>query len=451
MSSEKIQSSQDCRAWIVAGSKKRQDFRVGTEFERILIDPQGSPLSYDGKLGIRAVLEELARRSGWTPITEGSAIIGLQGQNASITLEPAGQFELSGAPLRTVSEMKAELDAHLELVDAVVHDLGGRALYTGINPADRPQQAPHMPKARYGIMRQWMPKVGGRGLDMMHLTCTVQANLDFTDAQDAMELLRAGFLVTPVLIALFANSPWRYGVDTKMASSRADLWLDVDPARCDLGAMAFDPSATVDDYVNWALDVPMYFVLHKDAQGQKVYRPAERHGATFGDFMREGDRGRAATEDDWALHLSTLFPDVRLKQFIELRGADTVPPQWLPAFPMLSLALLDDPQARKQVMELLRDGDSRIDRSALRAAACKEGLDGRVASLALRELATECLKIAKTTLSRRKQSFGPDPAADQCLEILEQLVSGTRQPLWQIQRDVLSGGANLWKLADSLS
>ena len=450
MSNLPINNASDCREWILRGCKPRSEFRVGTEFERLLIAPSSTPLGYEGTPGIKATLEDLQRRLGWAEMLERDNLIGLVGEGASVTLEPAGQFELSGAPLRSITEMRDLLHKHLQ-VDAVLSPHGVRPLYVGINPLQRPGDAPRMPKARYDIMRRWMPTVGERGLDMMHLTCTVQANLDFSDPADAMELMRAGFLVTPVLIALFANSPWRYGVDTGMASARADLWLDVDPGRCDLGAIAFDPTATVDDYVQWAFDVPMYFIPHADDAGVTTYRSPERQGATFRDFVLYGDRGRGPTEKDWELHLSTLFPDVRLKRFVELRAADVVPPAWLPAFPALCVSLLTDTTARAQLLDLFRDGDAAVDRAALRDAACQRGLEGTSGGFQLRELAGECLRIARDGAVRRSQTWGVDEAADEGLDRLQALVDGEYEPFYTRQRRALAAGTTMWELAETLS
>lgn len=436
MASPTVADLGPCEAWILAGAKPRAQFRVGTEYERILVGADGKPLPWDGEPGIHQVLQGLRDRFGWQPELERGLPIALLRDGASITLEPAGQFELSGAPLASVTAMKAELDSHLAELDAVLEPWGVRSAYVGMNPETRLGDEPHMPKARYNIMRAWMPEVGAKGLQMMHLTCTVQSNLDFHSGTDAMSLLRAGFLATPVIIALFANSPFRFGHDTGLASARADVWLDVDAARCDLGAVAFDPGATVRDYVEWAADVPMYFVRHVQADGSKAYLSPERRGLTFRQFLSEGDRGRGAVLDDWITHLSTLFPDVRLKRYVEIRAADCVPPELLPALPALSVGLLQDPTSRAELMALLRDGDRSVDRAALRAAACRDGLDGQVGSWSLRSLARQCVELAQSGLAR-VSAGAPDPAGEAALAALQDLAEGTRPALWQTTRDAL--------------
>ena len=432
MVSPRIANLDQCVSWIVAGARPQRDFRVGTEYERLLIDASGTPLPWDGAPGIRQILETLATRFDWQVQREGDRPIALLRDGASVTLEPAGQFELSGAPFATITEMRAEMDAHLAEVAEVLAPWGAKAVYVGLNPFDTPDSAPKMPKDRYDHMRAWMPTVGGKGLQMMHLTCTVQANLDFDSAADAMSLLRAGFLATPVMIALFANSPWRFGADTAMASARADLWLDVDPARCDLGAVAFDPSATVQDYVEWAADVPLYFVMQERPDGTKGYFAPARHHATFRQLLADGDRGRAATEDDWALHLSTLFPDVRLKRYVEVRGADCVAPELLPGLPALSFGLLSDRESRAALFDLMRDGDVSVDRAALRDAACRDGLAGRAGGFELGELARTCLRLADEGISRIEARSGvADPEGHAALDRLMAVATGAVPAPWQ--------------------
>ncbi|MCO4760724.1 MAG: glutamate--cysteine ligase [Myxococcales bacterium] len=448
MASPVISDLDACERWILAGSKPAQDFRVGTEYERLLIGRDGQPLPWDGEPGIRQVLEALAERFGWAVEREGDRPIALLRDGASVTLEPAGQFELSGAPLATITDMRAEMDAHLAEVDAVLAPWGARSVFVGLNPLNSIESAPKMPKGRYGFMRAWMPKVGGKGLQMMHLTCTVQSNLDFSDGADAMSLLRAGFLSTPVMIALFANSPWRFGASTTMASTRADIWLDVDPARCDVGDLGFDPNATVRDYVEWAADVPMYFVPHTQPDGSKTYLSPEKPGGTFRDLLNHGDRGRAATEDDWLLHLSTLFPDARLKRYVEIRAADCVEPELLPALPALSFGLLSDPTSRQGLFDLMRDGDASVDRAALRAAACQHGLDGKAGGFSLRDLSLQYISLASAGIGRIEARTGVhDPEAHAALARLKAIATGERRGQWQETSEKLDSSPLLSAIA----
>lgn len=437
-----------CLAWARAGAKPRDQFKIGTEFERIAVGPDGQALPYDGAVSIRALLQGLADRFGWEPFLEHGKPIALSRGGASVSLEPAGQFELSGAVLATVEEFQAELAAHLREVAAVAAPLGVRFAWVGLNPELTAAQAPHMPKGRYNIMRKWMPKVGMHGLDMMHLTCTVQTNLDYDGDADAAELLRAGHLLSPVLLALFANSPYRHGRDTGMATYRGHLWRDVDPARCDTRRLAFERGTTLADHVEWTLDVPMYFLSGTAADGSVAYEGLDGR-TTFRDFFERGIDGRRPTMADWEVHVSTVFPDVRLKKWVEIRQADVVPPEALPALPALCKGLLYDLQARREAMALLGDGDARIDREALRAAACRDGLDGRWGDISLRDWAQRLLALARQGLARQAAATGKDLQAAAALDVLGAIAHAERPAFWQVTRERLArGGAVLTSVAD---
>lgn len=446
-----LESEQQCVAWVLSGCRPRSAFRIGTEYERLVIDASGRPIGYEGPAGIHALFERLMQQYAWRPVLEGDRPIALERSGASISLEPAGQFELSGAPLALVDAMVAERDHHLAELDDIARELGLRYVFAGMNPIDTPQTVPYMPKKRYQHMRAWMPRVGALGLDMMHLTCTVQANLDFETPEEAMEMFRLAYLATPMLIALFANSPWRHGAPTGMASTRAWIWTDVDDARCKPGDWVFDPAATVDDYVQWAFDVPLYFVKHVGEDGVSAYLPADRPGKTFRDFLREGDRGRPPTLGDFELHMSTVFPDVRLKRYIEVRAADCVPPDLLPALPALCKGLLYDPVSRRAALGLLRDGDRRIDRAALRDAASREGLDGRIGDLAVGPLAVALVDLARCGLQRLEGEWGPDVAARDAIDAIDAIARGEREPLWRVVDRTLRTTPSLSALAHPLA
>jgi glutamate--cysteine ligase len=440
-----ITTLSQCAAWALSGGKERSAFRIGTEYERVCVGPDGAALQYDGDVSIRALLDGMVDRGGWQPKQEAGRTIALLRDGASITLEPAGQFELSGAPLRNVAEMTAEMNAHIAELDAVATPLGIRFAYVGINPLDTPQTAPKMPKGRYDHMRRWMPRVGTLGLDMMHLTCTVQANIDFLDEADAMRCLRLGYLTTPVLIALFANSPWHRGTDTGMASFRAHIWTDVDPQRCDPGGWVFEADATVADYVRWAAGVPMYFLEVPRADGslELLTLPA---GFSFADFIAQGFAGHVATLEYWETHVGTLFPDVRLKKHIEIRAADCVAPRLLPALPGIVEGLFYDPQASTEAFDLLRDGDSSVDRMQLRAQACASGLSGAASGLQLRSLAVELVGIAKRGLGRLIAAGYEEESARDCLDELESIARGDDPPLHTVAAKHLSRSASLTSL-----
>ncbi len=443
-----IESLDQCLQWAQSGAKPRDSFKIGTEFERIAVGPDGLPLPYEGVASIRSLLQGLADQFSWTPFLEHGRPIALARDGASVSLEPAGQFELSGAVLATVDEFRQELTSHLRETAAIADPLGIRFAWVGLNPLQTAHQTPQMPKGRYAIMRDWMPRVGHHGLDMMHLTCTVQTNLDYESDADAAELLRAGHLLSPVFLGLFANSPWRHGKDTGMATYRGHLWRDVDPARCDTRKLAFERGTTLADHVAWTLDVPMYFLSGTAADGSVSYQGLDGK-TTFRDFWERGIDGRRPTLADWEVHVSTVFPDVRLKKWVEIRQADVVPPAALPALPALCKGLLYDLPARRAAMALLGDGDALIDREALRQAACQHGLAGVSGGLSVRELASACLDLARQGLERLARTSGTDHNAASALDILSEIARGDRPEFWQVTRQrLLAGGASLLSVAD---
>ncbi len=437
-----IHDLSQCVEWCRSGARPRTAFKIGTEFERLAIGRDGKPLPYHGEASIRTLLDRLADRHGWHRVLEQGQPIALERDGASVSLEPAGQFELSGAVLPTIAAFRDELTQHLAEVEDVSRDLGVQFVYAGHNPLTQLADAPHMPKGRYGIMRAWMPRVGHWGLNMMHLTCTVQANLDYSSENECMEMMRAGHLLTPVLVALFANSPFHAGKDTGYASFRGHLWSDVDNQRCDVRKFAFDPHATLQQYVDWLLDVPMYFVQEPGDDGALRYRGLD--GVfSFRHFYDRGLDGRRPTLADWEVHVSTVFPDIRIKKWIEVRQADVVPPSALPALPALCKGLLYDTVARREVMELLGDGDTRIDRDALREVACKDALVGASAGMHVGELSKETLAIARRGLERLALATGDDADAGQSLDILDAIAHGDRPAFWQEQKRLLAAGGGL--------
>jgi len=441
-----ITSLEDCVQWALEGAKAPSGRVIGTEYERIAIGPDGRPLPYDGDVSICALLEALCRAYDWRPKLEGDRVIAALKGGASITLEPAGQFELSGAPLASVAAMVAERDAHLAELEAVARPLGISFCYVGINPIDTPQTAPKMPKERYKTMRAWMPNVGTLGLDMMHLTCTVQVNIDFRDEADAMTMLRLGYAATPVLIALFANSPWSRGRDAQMASFRAHVWTDVDTTRCDPGDWVYDRGTRLLDYARWAAGVPMYFAEHRGPDGVTLEHLPD--GFSFADFIERGVNGREPTRADWETHVGTLFPDVRIKKHIEIRGADCVPPRLLPALPALAAGVFYDDQARDGAVALLADGLEGIDRRKLRAAACADGLDAAVGDVKVRDLAIELVGLAREGLTRRVNKGLDDASSVTYVEALDGLARGQARPLWQIAAEKLAAKPSLMSLSE---
>lgn len=446
-----MESLQECLDWVLSGQRERSQFRIGSEYERLAIGPDGQPLPYEstpGGASIHTLFDRLCERHGWRPYLEAGRPIALMRGMASISLEPAGQFELSGAPWATITEMRAELAAHLAELRDVGDDLGVRLCSVGLNPLYSVEALPKMPKGRYGVMRDIMPRVGNLGMQMMHLTCTVQANIDFSSEAEAAEMLRAGHLLSPALIALFANSPILEGKDTGYATWRAHVWTDVDNARCDVSRFCFDPDAGVRDYVEWCLDVPMYFLDATNPDGSHGYERLAQP-TTFRQFFEHGVGGRRPTLVDWELHVSTVFPDVRLKRYIELRQTDVVPPEALPALPALAKGLLYDVTARKAVLDLMRDGDTRIDRAALRELSCRDALNGQGHGFDLREVAGQVLDLASQGLARLAAESGTDHDAATALEPLRAIVTGDSPPFYEQVRTRLAQGGGLLALVDA--
>lgn len=397
-------------AWIEAGAKPPAAFRIGTEHEKIPFYRRGNaPVPYDGVpehgyAGIRALLKGMQEKLGWAPVTGGPHIIGLYdaGSGAGISLEPGGQFELSGAPLDTIHETAAELEAHFKAIKSVAGPLGIDFLSLGMNPKWELNDIPLMPKQRYAIMKQYMPKVGSRGLDMMFRTCTVQANFDYASEADMVKKLRVSLALQPVATALFANSPLAAGKPNGFLSERSEIWRHTDPHRTGLLPFVFDPGMSFECYVDYALSVPMYFVKRGD-----VYHDVA--GAKFEDLLHGRLArlpGERATLADWANHLSTIFPEVRLKRYLEMRGADAGPRRFLTALPAFFAGLLYDAAALDAAWELVK-GWSAEEREKLRADVPRLALDAEIGGRQLRKVAEEVLRIARAGLKGRNRR-GPD-------------------------------------------
>jgi len=333
------------------GCKPRKQWRIGTEHEKFGFYCNSlEPLAYEGYAGIAQVLQGLMT-FGWQAIYENNNPIALVRENASITLEPGGQFELSGAPLATIHETYAETRKHFEELSIINQALGINFLCVGFQPKWSREAMHWMPKSRYTIMRNYMPKVGKFGLDMMTRTATIQANLDFSSEEDMRRKLRIGFCLQPLVTALYASSPFKEGQPTAYLSTRAAAWLDTDSARTGIPACVFNDDFGFDDWSEYLLDIPMYFVMR---DGEYV----DCSGESFRDFL-EGKLPQLPqqypTMDDWELHSSTAFPDVRLKQFIEMRGAAGGDLAWITALPALWKGLLYDAQTLDKVWAWIED------------------------------------------------------------------------------------------------
>ena len=304
------------------GIRPQQGLLVGTEYEKFLVSKRsGLPLTYEGAPGIRVILECLASGRGWQPVLESGNIIALKKDGASISLEPGGQFELSGAPFRSINETEAELQEHLkdlEWLEQEFPDLD--VLWAGFQPDAKREDISWMPKGRYKVMREYLPTRGELGLDMMKRTATVQANLDFTSEEDAALKMRVASWLGPLITVIYGNSRIVEGRDSGFHSFRQHVWSDVDPDRCGDPEFIRDPGprGLFTAYAEWACNVPLFFVYREG-----IYHP--NHEMTFGEWMEEGWNGHFPTMEDWELHLSTLFPNVRLKQYIEVRSADCCP------------------------------------------------------------------------------------------------------------------------------
>ncbi|MDP3173898.1 MAG: glutamate--cysteine ligase [Phenylobacterium sp.] len=390
---------EDLVRWFEVGSKPAAQWRVGAEHEKFPFRLQShDAVAYEGA-GIKALMEGL-QRFGWTGVFEasdaGPVLIGLERDGANVSLEPGGQFELSGAPLQTMHEIRRETEGHLDEAKTVAAELGIGFLALGFTPLWRRDQVPVMPKGRYAIMRAYMPKVGGKGLDMMFRTCTVQANLDFGSEADMVAKFRTSLALQPIATALFANSPFKEGRPTGLLSSRADVWTDTDPDRTGMLDFVFQDGFGFESYARYALDVPMYFAKRKD-------RYVDLSGRSFRKFM-DGDLaelpGERPTLKDWADHTTTIFPEVRLKQYLEMRGADSGPAPMLHALPALWTGIFYDSAALAAAWDLCK-GWTTEQHNALRADVARRGMKAEIAGRTVQAVAKDLLAIAREGLARR--------------------------------------------------
>jgi glutamate--cysteine ligase len=369
--------------------------RVGTEAEKLgVLSDTLAPLPYSGARSVQAVLGLLADRFGWHSESEyeGGPVISMRRGNASITLEPGGQVELSGAPFASVCDTSREWDEHLRELAAVGDELGITWLGLGFHPFAAQADLSWVPKLRYGIMREYLPTRGSMGLDMMRRTCTVQVNLDYASEADAMDKMRVLLAISPIVTALFANSPWVEGRATGELSHRATVWLNTDPDRTGLLPCLWEAGASFERYVQWALDIPMFLIK----RGKRV---VANTGQTFRDFMRDGFEGEHATLDDWTTHLGTLFPEIRLKRTIEVRGADCVGRDLVPALAALAKGLVYDPtalDALRDLVEPLRYDDV----NTLRGVVGVQGLTAELAGRPVLRWAEAILETADAGLGR---------------------------------------------------
>jgi glutamate--cysteine ligase len=413
-----IESKDDLVHHLSKGCKPREQWRIGTEHEKFVYDLNNfRPVAYDAKPGIRQLLEGM-ERFGWQPVMEGEHIIGGSQNGASISLEPGGQFELSGAPLKTVHDTCNEVNLHRDQVREVADELGLGVLGLGFAPDWQISEVPVMPKGRYAIMKNYMPKVGGYGLEMMFRTCTVQVNLDFSDEADMVKKFRVGLALQPVATALLANSPFRVGKPNGFLSYRSHIWTDVDNARSGMLPWVFEDGMSFERYVDYALDVPMYFV-YRDGKYIDVA------GKSFRKFLK-GEvpelKGITPTMADWADHLTTIFPEVRLKQFLEMRGADAGLWRRICGMPALWVGIYYDSVALDAAWDMVK-GWTADERQAMRDSVPRLGFHTPFRSSTVWELAHRMLEISSAGLKRRAQLDGVGMSEDGFLQPLRELVS----------------------------
>jgi glutamate--cysteine ligase len=394
-----ISSRDELVAWFEAGCKPKSEFRVGTEHEKFAFTVNAhSPVPYGGPRGIRALLDGMQHLLGWEPIMEGENIIGLADVTGggAISLEPGGQFELSGAPVETIHQTCNELMAHLAQLREVAKPLGIGFLGLGMTPNWSRAEIPQMPKGRYKIMTAYMPKVGKYGLDMMYRTCTVQSNHDFSSESDMVKKMRVALALQPVGTALFANSPFTESKPNGFVSFRSEIWRDTDNARSGMLPFVFEPGMGFERYADYALDVPMYFVKRGDQY-------IDVSGKSFRDHLvGKLIPGERATISDWANHVSTIFPEVRLKRYIEMRGSDSGPWRRLPALPAFWVGLIYDDANLDACWDIVKDWTAE-ERQKLRDDVPRLGFKATIRGRSLLQIAQQTLALAEQGLVRRRR------------------------------------------------
>jgi glutamate--cysteine ligase len=408
--------------YMAGGCKPDTDFRIGTEHEKFaFFRADNSPVPYFGDASISALLKGMQQKLGWEPIMDGDAIIGLgeTGGMGAISIEPGGQFELSGAPLETLHQTCRESNQHLAVLREIAEPMGIRFLGIGGSPKWTLSETPVMPKSRYKIMTRYMPKVGTHGLDMMYRTCTIQVNLDFSSEADMARKMQLSLKLQPLSTALFASSPFTEGKPNGLLSWRGEIWRDTDNARGGLMPKAFEPGFGFATYVEWALDVPMYFIVRDGKYHDCTH-------VTFRQFMAGALKGEVAdwqpTLGDWTNHLGTLFPDVRLKRYLEMRGADGGPWRRICALPAFWVGLLYDDAAMTAAEALTRDWTYQ-DVLALRDAVPAGGLATEIAGRPLMDVARDIVAISRQGLKARNRLNGEGQDESVFLQPLDEILA----------------------------
>ena len=427
-----VRTRDELIAWIAAGCKPAAQWRIGTEHEKFLFYTDTlRPVPYEGPRGVRALMQGLIDRFGWEPILEGENIIALKRPDGeaggTVSLEPGGQFELSGAPLGTVHEVGAETHEHLDQVRAAGGPLGIGFLGVGFSPDWTLEETPRMPKQRYQVMTRYMPRVGKRGLDMMYRTATIQVNLDFADEADMVKKFRVSLALQPIATAIFACSPFTEGKPNGFLSMRSEVWRDTDRNRTGMLPFVFEPGMSFARYTDYALSVPMYFVYRGG-------RYIDAAGASFADFLAgrlPQLPGEFPTEDDWSDHLTTLFPEVRMKRFLEMRGADGGRWRRICALPALGTGLLYDQASLDAAWDLVKSWSAE-EREGLRNAVPRTALKTPFRRVTVLEVARQVFAISRAGLQRRAQRNGEGKDESIFLEPVETILRNGLTPADEI-------------------
>jgi len=411
--------------WLESGCKAEHEWRIGTEHEKFgFLTDSHAPLPYSGERSVRAVLEGLARQFDWNVTEEDGLPIALsKPDGCTITLEPGGQLELSGGLLDNLHQTCNEVNSHLAEVRAVAEPLGVGFLGMGFHPTARREDIEWMPKTRYVIMRNYMPKVGSMGHDMMKRTCTVQVNLDFGSEADMVAKFRAALALQPIATALFANSPFVEGKPSGFLSYRSQVWTDTDNNRTGMLPWVFEDGMGFERYVDWMLDVPMYFVRRNG-------RYLDMAGRSFRDFMAgrlPGLEGEYPGLSDWEDHLTTAFPEVRLKRYLEMRGADGGPWRRLCALPAFWVGLLYDDDNLAECLDISR-GWTLQERQTLREDVARFGLKAEIQGQTVRDIARRLLDLARQGLARRQRFNGAGDHEAGFLNDLEEIIDRGTTP-----------------------
>jgi glutamate--cysteine ligase len=421
-----IESFDQLAEYLESGCKPTEDWRIGTEHEKFgYCKDTLNPLPYDGPRSVLAVMEGLRDLHGWAPIFEADKLIGLEKDGANVSLEPGGQLELSGAPLRTIHETCDEVNTHLRDVKDIASKVGVGFIGLGAAPQWSHEQMPVMPKGRYKLMTDYMDSVGTMGKTMMYRTCTVQVNLDFASEADMVQKFRVALALQPVATALFANSPFLDGKPNGMKSWRSNVWKHLDDARTGMLPFVFEDGMGFERYVDYALDVPMYFV-YRDGKYINAL------GQSFRDFLNgklPALPGEVPTLSDWADHLTTIFPEARIKKFMEMRGADGGPWRRLCALPAFWTGLMYDQTSLDAAWDLVKGWDTET-RQAWRDAAPVDALQATVGGTSMRDLAAQVLEISREGLKRRAMpgAGGMIPDERHFLHALEDSVESGKTP-----------------------